>query len=135
LTVLEKQNDEPLGPHSRAAAIEQVTAREAARKNQRAVAGFDFTLSIPKSVSVLWAVVDAGTRVLIAEAHHVGVADVVAFLEREVAATRVGINGVAHLDTRGVIATGLDHRDSRACDPHLHTHIVIANRVQSIRTA
>ncbi len=32
--------------------------------------------------------------------------------------------------TRGAVAAGFDHYDSRAHDPNLHTHLAIANRVQ-----
>lgn len=53
-----------------------------------AVAGFDFTFLIPKSASALWAVADAGVQASIGEAHHAAIAEVVAFIEREVAATR-----------------------------------------------
>jgi hypothetical protein len=31
-----------------------------------------------------------------------------------------------------VIATAFDHYDSRAGDPHLHTHVVISNKVQTV---
>jgi hypothetical protein len=34
-------------------------------------------------------------------------------------------------DIRGVVATAFDHWDSRAGDPHLHTHVVVANRAQT----
>ena len=57
-----------------------------------AVAGFDFTFSVPKSVSVLWGVADAGTQALIVDAHHAAVAEVLDFFEREVAATRAGVD-------------------------------------------
>ncbi|MDJ1115099.1 MobF family relaxase [Microbacterium dauci] len=128
--------DSTLGPASRAGAIAQIEAEEAARGTRRAVAGYDFTFSIPKSASVLWAVADAGTQALIADAHHAAVAEVVAFMEREVAATRTGAtarNGaVAQVDVRGLIATAFDHYDSRAGDPHLHTHVVISNKVQTV---
>jgi conjugative relaxase-like TrwC/TraI family protein len=104
---------------------------------RKAVAGFDFTFSIPKSASVLWAVSDAGTQSLIADMHHAAVAEMVAFIEREIAATRVGAVGrngaVAQVDVTGVIATAFDHYDSRAGDPHLHTHVVISNKVQTAR--
>ena len=57
-------------------------------------------------------------------------------MEREVAATRTGANvadgAVAQVDVRGVIATAYDHYDSRAGDPHLHTHVVISNKVQTV---
>ena len=53
-----------------------------------------------------------------------------AVIERDVARTRMGTNGVAQVETRGVIAAAFDHWDSRENDPNLHTHVVIANRVQ-----
>ncbi|MGC0142660.1 MobF family relaxase [Pseudactinotalea sp. Z1732] len=128
--------DPGLGPASRAEAGAQIEAEEAGRGTRRAVAGYDFTFSIPKSASVLWAVADAGTQALIAEAHHAAVAEVVAFMEREVAATRTGATArggaVAQVDVRGLIATAFDHYDSRAGDPHLHTHVVISNKVQTV---
>ncbi len=127
--------DPALSLCERANAITAIEAEEARRGTRRAVAGFDYTFSIPKSASVLWAVADAGTQALIAEAHHAAVAEMVAFIEREVAATRVGATGpdgaVAQVDVTGVIATAFDHYDSRAGDPHLHTHVVISNKVQA----
>ncbi|WP_415853453.1 MobF family relaxase, partial [Sinomonas sp. G460-2] len=128
--------DPALGPAARAEAVAAIEAEEAARGTRRAVAGFDFTFSIPKSASVLWAVADPGTQELIADAHHAAVAEVVAFMEREVAATRTGATGrggaVAQVDVTGLIATAFDHYDSRAGDPHLHTHVVISNKVKTV---
>ncbi|HEX2893286.1 MAG TPA: MobF family relaxase [Marmoricola sp.] len=106
-------------------------------KRRHPVAGYDLTFSIPKSASVLWGVSDAGTQAIIADAHHAAVAETIDFLEREVMATRGGTRGprggVAQLDVTGVIATAFDHYDSRANDPHLHTHVVISNRVRATR--
>lgn len=128
--------DADLPVTERAEAVAAIAAEERARGVRKAVAGFDFTFSIPKSASVLWAVSDAGTQSLIADAHHAAVAEMVAFIEREVAATRVGAAGrngaVAQADVSGVIATAFDHYDSRAGDPHLHTHVVISNKVQTV---
>lgn len=129
--------DSHLDPAARAHAITAIEAEEARRGTRRAVAGFDFTFSIPKSASVLWAVADAGTQSLIAQAHHDAVADMIAYMEREVAATRTGTTAgsggaVAQVDVRGVIATAYDHYDSRAGDPHLHTHVVVSNKVQTV---
>jgi len=128
--------DPSLGVVARAEAIAQIEAEEAARGTRRAVAGFDFTFSIPKAASVVWAVADAGTQAIIADAHHAAVAEVVAFMEREIAATRVGATGrdgaVAQVGVGGLIATAFDHYDSRAGDPHLHTHVVISNKVQTL---
>ena len=124
-----------LGPAGRAEAVAQIEAEETARGNRRAVAGFDYTFSVPKSVSVLWGVADAGTQALIAQAHHDAIAEVVDFMEREVAATRTGTTAgdgaVAQVDITGLVATGFDHYDSRAGDPQLHTHVVVSNKVQT----
>ena len=128
--------DPTLGPVARADAVAGIETEESARGARRAVAGFDFTFSIPKSASVLWAVADAGTQALIGEAHHAAVAEVVAFMEREVAATRTGATAgdgaVAQVDVTGLIATAFDHFDSRAGDPHLHTHVVISNKAKTV---
>lgn len=130
------QLDSSLGPVERGRVVAQIEAEEATRGSRRAVAGFNFTFSVPKSASVLWAVADVGTQALIAQAHHEAVAEVVAFMEREVAATRTGTTAgdgaVAQVEVTGLIATAFDHFDSRAGDPHLHTHVVISNKVQTV---
>ncbi|MEX3509776.1 MobF family relaxase [Kocuria carniphila] len=127
--------DPGLRPGAKGEAVAQIEAEEAERGRRRAVAGFDITFSIPKSTSALWAVADAGTQALIGQAHHAAVAEMVAFMEREVAATRSGATAgdgaVAQVDVTGLVATAFDHFDSRAGDPHLHTHVVISNKVQT----
>lgn len=119
----------------KASKIAEIEAEEGSKRSRRAVAGFDFTFSIPKSASVLWAVADAPMQQVIADAHHAAVAEMVAYMEREVAATRTGATAgdgaVAQVDVRGLIAAAYDHFDSRAGDPHLHTHVVISNKVQA----
>jgi conjugative relaxase-like TrwC/TraI family protein len=109
---------------------------QAAKPRRRAVAGFDFTFSVPKSVSVLWAVADAKTQALIAQAHRRAIADVLDLLERDVAVTRVGADAgdgsIAQMEVAGVVATAYDHYDSRSGDPQLHTHVVVANKVRAL---
>jgi len=111
-------------------------ASDPAIARRRAVAGYDFTFSIPKSASVLWGIADAPTQARIVRAHHDAVAEAVAFLEREAASTRTGISArdgaVAQVGVSGLIATAFDHFDSRAGDPHLHTHVVVSNKVQTL---
>lgn len=128
--------DPGLSADERAESMAAVRADEAKRGTRRTVAGYDYTFSAPKSVSALWAVADAATQARIAEAHHGAVADVLAMLECDVAATRAGITGpegaVAQVDVTGVVATAFDHYDSRAGDPQLHTHVVISNKVQTV---
>lgn len=114
----------------------RIEAEELAVGNRRAVAGFDFTFSVPKSVSVLWGISDADVQTVIVDAHHAAVHEVVEFLEREVAATRAGVSNadgaVAQVDVAGVIAAAFDHWDSRSGDPQLHTHVVISNKVKTL---
>ncbi|WP_150463014.1 MobF family relaxase [Nesterenkonia ebinurensis] len=125
-----------LDHEARDAAVAQIEAEEASRGPRKPVAGFDYTFSVPKSVSVIWGVADAGTQALIAQAHHEAIAEVIDLMEREVAATRTGTtagNGaVAQVDVAGLIATAFDHYDSRGSDPQLHTHVVVSNKVQTV---
>lgn len=103
---------------------------------RRAVAGYDFTFSLPKSASVLWAVADANTQATIVNAHHRAIDDVLAFMERELAATRAGEaardGAVAQVEVAGLVAAAFDHVDSRAGDPQLHTHVVVSNKVRTV---
>src|SRR5262249_24019715 len=66
------------------------------------------------------------------QAHHHAVADTLAWIEEHAAYTRVGTNGVAQVETRGLLAAAFTHRDSRAGDPDLHTHVAISNKVQTL---
>jgi conjugative relaxase-like TrwC/TraI family protein len=120
-----------LPPAAREAEIAAIAAAEKARDSRGAVAGFDLTFSVPKSVSVLWAVSDADVQRAIVTAHHQAVASTIRLIERDVARTRTGHGGSARVPVRGLIAAGFDHHDSRAGDPQLHTHVTIANRVQA----
>lgn len=115
---------------ARAEMTARIEAEEKARRVRRPVAGFDFTFSPPKSVSVLFGVADQGVREQVYEAHRAAVADTLAIVERDVARTRIGTDGVAQVHTRGIVAAAFDHWDSRSGDPHLHTHVVVANRLQ-----
>ncbi|MFX1820944.1 MobF family relaxase [Pseudarthrobacter sp. CC4] len=120
----------PLGrPHSQPTAVDNKTGPPAVR---HAVVGFDLTFSVPKSVSVLWALSPRSTQELILRVHHEAVEATLAWLEEQVIHTRAGRNGVAHVGTQGAIAAAFDHWESRTGDPQLHTHLVIANRIQRI---
>ncbi|WP_340541031.1 MobF family relaxase [Nocardioides sp. GXZ039] len=104
-------------------------ARES-RPREQACAGFDLTFSPVKSVSALWAVADRDTSRTIEQAHEAAVRDTLDWLEREIIYTRRGANGARTVSTAGLLATMFVHRDSRAGDPDLHTHVAIANKVQ-----
>jgi len=102
-----------------------------AEKDPHRVAGFAVTFSPPKSVSVLWALgSDAGHQAVL-EAHRVAVEEAFGFLEDHAAYTRRGRGGVHQVDTEGFVAAAFTHRTSRAADPQLHTHVLIANKVRA----
>ena len=102
------------------------------RQRTTAVAGFDLTFSPVKSVSALWALAEPALAAAIERAHQAAVADALRFIERRALFTRTGTNGVRQVDVRGLIGTAFTHRDSRAGDPDLHTHVAVANKVQTV---
>jgi conjugative relaxase-like TrwC/TraI family protein len=93
------------------------------------VAGYDLTFSPVKSASVLWAIAPPELAETIAACHDEAVRDTVRWLEKHAAYTRRGTNGIAQVDTTGLIAAAFTHRDSRAGDPDLHTHVAVSNKV------
>jgi len=97
-----------------------------------AVAGFDLTFSPVKSVSALWAVADPQVAAVIERAHNAAVADALKFLETHALFTRTGARGVRQVNVQGLVAAAFTHRDSRAGDPDLHTHVAVANKVQTL---
>ena len=128
--------DSNLSDDERATETTRIEAEVAAQSGRRAVAAYDFTFSVPKSVSVLWGVADANTQELLLAAHHAAVADVIDYMEREVAATRAGVanadGAVSQVGVEGIIAAAFDHWDSRSGDPQLHTHVVVSNKVKAV---
>ncbi len=109
------------------------TIAKHSRPRTQAVAGYDLTFSPVKSVSTLWAVADpavaavdrtgpSGRRAGCAAVHR--------------SSTRCspgpGRNGVRQVNVRGLVAAAFTHRDSRAGDPDLHTHVAVANKVQTL---
>ncbi|WP_336029268.1 MobF family relaxase [Geodermatophilus sp. FMUSA9-8] len=103
----------------------------ASRPATRAVAGWDLTFSPVKSVSALWALAPRAVARQVEAAHAAAVADTLAWLEETAAFTRLGAGGVRQVETTGLIAAVFTHRDSRAGDPDLHTHVAVSNKVQT----
>ena len=104
---------------------------ENSKKHQTAIAGFDLVFTPSKSVSIAWGLGDKELRKNIEAAHEHAIQDVVRHLESNVVMTRRGHNGIRQIDTKnGIIGTKFRHYDSRAGDPNLHDHVVIANRVE-----
>ena len=95
-----------------------------------AVAGFDLTFRAPKSVSVLFGIADENVVREIRAAHRAAVGEALSYLEREACRARRGHGGAAVVAGGGFVAAAFEHRSSRAGDPLLHTHVVIANVTQ-----
>src|SRR5215211_3121556 len=118
---------------------EPIDARELAgqiakdsRPQTQTVAGFDLTFSPVKSVSTLWAVAEPSVATVIEQAHQTAVQDALRFIEKHALFTRTGPQGIRQVNVRGLVAAAFTHRDSRAGDPDPHTHLAVANKVQTL---
>ena len=102
------------------------------RPRSTTVAGFDLSFSPVKSVSTLWAVAEPGVAAVIERAHQAAVGDALRFIEEQALFTRTGPQGIRQVNVRGLVGAAFTHRDSRAGDPDLHTHVAVANKVQTL---
>jgi conjugative relaxase-like TrwC/TraI family protein len=93
------------------------------------VPAFDVVLRPTKSVSILYGLGDPATGRTVLAAQHAGLAEAVGYLDEHLGARR-GHGGHEHVSGQGLLAVGFDHRTSREGDPLLHTHLVVANRIQ-----
>jgi conjugative relaxase-like TrwC/TraI family protein len=102
-------------------------------KTGKRLPGFDACFKAPKSVSLLWAFGDriqVGGRPLnqvIEQAHDEAVHAALGYLEAAAAKGRRGRDGVVQVSSSGFVAAVFRQRTSRANDPHLHSHVLIAN--------
>ena len=100
------------------------------QRRRRNLSAFDWTISVPKSVSALWALADPETRYEIEQAFLAAVDAAVDYMTRNAVVSRRGTDGVevATVSEGPTVARFL-HTDSRAGDPQLHAHLLVANRV------
>jgi conjugative relaxase-like TrwC/TraI family protein len=105
--------------------------RRLEQKTLSPVAGYDLVFSPPKSVSLLHALGGEDVRYAVDQAHLAAWQAALAYLEREACVTRKGRNGVTRERGAGFVAAAYQHRTSRAQDPHLHTHVIVANMARS----
>jgi conjugative relaxase-like TrwC/TraI family protein len=54
------------------------------------------------------------------------------FLEDHAAFSRTGRGGVIQVDADGFVAAAFTHHTSRAGDPQLHAHVLVANKVRCV---
>ena len=116
------------------------------------VAAWDVTFSADKSVSLLWALGDPETRQQVVEALEEATSSALGYLESVASSTRgasktplldetgdpvLNENGTPKfrvetwpIQTSGYVAASFTEFTSRADDPQLHTHVVVANKVK-----
>lgn len=111
------------------AVLEGRAPGSAERLTRAKLPGLDFTFRAPKSVSLLYGLGEAGTVTgEVVAAHEAAVDAAVGYLERQVCLSRCRTGGVQHqVPGEGFVAAGFRHQTSRAGDPTLHTHVLIAN--------
>ncbi len=96
------------------------------------VHGYDLTFAAPKSVSVIRALkADDVVSKGIADAHTTALVEAMEYLAAHAGYTRVHNpvteqKDMVHLP--GLVAVAYQHETSRCGDPHLHTHVIVANR-------
>lgn len=94
------------------------------------VPGFDLCFRAPKSVSLLQALGRPEVSAEVLTAHRKAVGEALGWLEREAVMVRRGHGGLTVVPAAGVVGAGFEHFTSRTADPHLHSHVVVANVAQ-----
>ena len=114
-------------------AEEKKVKREEAKRQRRAVAGFDLVFTPVSSVTRLWGLDSRGwVREGIEQAHYAARDAALRLLEEHAAHTRTGSSGQAQIETQGLTAAVFDHADNRRGEPNLHSHVAISGKVLGV---
>lgn len=100
---------------------------EQLRGGEVKVPGWDLTWSAPKTVSVLFGLGDPDVAREVRDAHEAAVDAALGYMERHAAVARRGHGGLQLVPGNGFVGAAFRHRSSRAGDPQLHTHVLVAN--------
>jgi Ti-type conjugative transfer relaxase TraA len=96
--------------------------------DERHKPGYDLTFNAPKSVSIVWASASTELQRQISEAQQRAVERALAHAEQSGAfVQRQGHAGIEKIQHGEIAAATFEHSSSRAGEPQLHTHCVIAN--------
>ena len=120
----------PIAERKREQGANDSQLSESSEQTRKDVAGFDLTFTVPKDASILWALGTPEIQARIATCHERALHATLDHLEDNVLQSRAGHGGVAAVAVTGLIAGQWDHWDTRDGEPHLHSHVVVSNRVQ-----
>lgn len=85
--------------------------------------GWDLVFAAPKSVSLLAGSTEGDS---VAAAHGAAVREVIDYLDRRLTVVRTAEPG-GTAPAGGLIGAHFEHRANAAAEPHLHTHVLVAN--------
>lgn len=98
------------------------------RARETRTSGFDLVLAAPKSVSVLFGLGEPEVAAAVRGAHEAAVDEAMDYVAAHAVAVRATTpEGRVPISVDGVVAASFTHGVSRALDPHLHSHVVVAN--------
>jgi conjugative relaxase-like TrwC/TraI family protein len=88
--------------------------------------GWDLTVSVPKSYSVLWSQASPAIRAVLENINQRAVEETINYLEENAAFVRTGKGG-AELHRAGLVVAVFNHFSSRNLDPNVHSHMLVVN--------
>lgn len=99
-------------------------------RHPRRRAGWDLTFAAPKGVSLVAGVLGGPAGDALVTAHRSAVDEALAFARRHALWAWAGPDRYVHAG-QGMVAARFEHDRSAAGDPHLHTHVLLVNALQS----
>lgn len=106
---------------------QQLSASHTKAESRRAA--LDCTFEAPKSISITAL---PGKDERLVQCHVEAAEQTLALIQERCAHTRVTIDKERHLvNTKNLVVAQFDHIESRELDPHLHTHCLLMNMVQT----
>lgn len=111
---------------------DEIKRQQETRRAPATRQGYDLVFRPAKGWSVLWAVGPPRLRRQLRQIHHEAVADALAYLQDTAARGRTTVRWLGRrvrvrARGEGFVVACFDHRESRAGDPLLHTHCLVAN--------
>jgi conjugative relaxase-like TrwC/TraI family protein len=113
--------------------IDPTTGRELSRSHARVrVRAYDCTFAAPKSVSLLHALAEGAVPAEVQRCQQQAAAAAIGYLEGVAVVRRYDRSAKRRTSepALGLLGCSFVHRTSRALDPHLHSHVLVANLAQ-----